>query len=136
MKAPRLLKRTLITIFAVVIAACGAETVAAILFIPAFAATWNVENDNEYRIDLQPDENNKNVPAGVFEGEEQHDSDSERDGNLITGTFSGLDIVFTIHRPQNVKIQYVGKMQPVSDTDHSIVRIVLNSSEGTLILVP
>jgi hypothetical protein len=134
MKAPKLIKKTTVTLFALLILSCGAETLA-LIFIPAFAATWNVEGDQDYRIDLQPDNNNKNVPAGVFEGEEIHDSNDDLNGNPLSGSFSGLDIEFTIQRDNHVEIQYVGKMQTVSDTDHTVTRIVLHSSEGSLVLI-
>ena len=129
------MKKMLVVLLAFVLSGCGAETLA-IIFIPAFAATWNVEGDPEYRIDLQPNDDNKKVRRGVFPGDEFHDSDSDRNNNDLSGSFDQLDIEFTIQRPNNVKIQYVGKMVPISDTDHTIVRIVLNSSEGPLVLIP
>ncbi len=135
MKAHDFFKRILVTSFVFVIVSCGAETLA-IVFIPAFAATWNVENDPDYRIDLQPDANNKNVPVGVFEGEEIHDTNSDLDGNPLSGSFNGLDIEFTIQRPNNVNVHYAGKMQTISETDHTVIKIFLNSPEGPLVLVP
>lgn len=130
-------KKMVITVLTIVIVGCGAETVAALIFIPAFSATWNVENDPDYRIDLQPDADNKNVVSGVFEGEELHDNDNDRNGNPLSGSFNGLNIEFTIVRDNNVNIKYSGIMRPVSEDDHTIVRIELNSpQEGNLVLVP
>jgi hypothetical protein len=74
------------------------------------------------------------VESGVFEGEELHFSDPARDGTPLSGSFDGLDIQFTIFRQNNMNVKYTGKMIPVSETDHNIVRIELNSSEGPLIL--
>ena len=137
MKTLYVFKKSLLATFIFIFIGCGAETLAALIFIPAFAATWNVENNPDYRINLQPNADNKNVPAGVFVGDEQHNFDTDKDGNLITGSFDGLDIEFTIQRPNNVKVKYSGKMQTISDTDHTVIRIVLNSSsEGALVLVP
>ena len=137
MKTMFKVKKTVIILFAGFIIACGAETVAAIIFLPAFAATWPVVGDDDYRIDLQPDADNKNVHSGVFEGEEQHDLDNDRNGNPLSGSFNGLNIEFTIQRDNNVNIKYSGIMQPVSEDDHTIVRIELNSpQEGKLVLVP
>lgn len=115
------------------LAGCGAEALA-LIFIPAFSATWPDANDPDHQIDLQPNDANKNVESGVFEGQEIHFSDPDKDGNPLSGSFDGLDIQFTIERPNNVKIKYTGKMIPVSDTDHTIVKINLNSSEGPLVL--
>ncbi len=129
-------KKLIVAVLAFLLVGCGAE-VLPLLFIPAFSATWNVENDADYRIDLQPDADNKNVHSGVFEGEEQHDSDNDRDGNPLSGSFNGLNIEFTIQRDNNVNIKYSGIMTPVSEDDHRIVRIELNSpQEGNLALVP
>ncbi len=135
MKTLYLIRSGIRVFIAILIIGCGAETVAAILFIPAFSATWNVEGNDVYRIDLQPDEANKGVHAGVFEGEEQHDTIPAHDGNFLSGSFSGLNIEFTIERPNNEKIQYVGRMQTISDTDHQVIRIELQSTEGALVLV-
>ena len=134
MKTMYKLKKTVMILFAGFIIACGAETLAAIIFIPAFSATWPVENNNDYRIDLQPNEANKNVHSGIFEGEELHDTNLDLDGNFLSGSFKGLDIEFTIERNNGPDVQYIGKMIPISDTDHTITRIELTSSEGDLVL--
>ena len=133
MKTMYKVKKTVIILFAGFIIACGAETIAAIIFLPAFAATWPVVGDDEYRINLQPDGDNRNVPSGIFEGDEFHDSDQDRNDNFLSGSFDGLRIEFTIERPSG-NVQYTGTMTPVSDTDHTITRIVLTSSEGDLVL--
>ncbi|WP_282124454.1 hypothetical protein [Algibacter mikhailovii] len=136
MKTLKLIKRcTAVMLFSIIVA-CGAETVVALVFIPAFAAEWPVQGVEGYSIDLQPDDANKGVPSGVFEGRElNHPTDPNRQDNLLEGSFNGLNIEFTIDRP-NGNIQYKGKMTPVSDEDHTIVRIDLNSSEGKLVLSP
>lgn len=136
MKTMYKLKKTVIILFAGFIIACGVETVAAIIFLPAFATTWPVENNEDYSVDSQPDEANKNVHSGIFEGEELHQTNPDLNGNFLSGSFIGLDIEFTIERNNVPDVQYIGKMVPISDTDHTIVRIVLNSSEGSLVLAP
>ncbi|MGQ1786010.1 hypothetical protein [Saccharicrinis sp. GN24d3] len=133
MKTIDVIKKSTLILLASVIMACGSETVIATVFIPAFAATWPVVGDENYEIDLQPDEDNKGVASGVFNGAEFHQTDPDRNGNDLSGSFDGLDIEFTIVRP-NGSVRYTGKMIPVSDTDHTIVRIELTSSEGDLIL--
>ena len=115
------------------LAGCGAET--ALVFIPIFSATWPVQGDEDYFIDLQPDDDNKNVESGVFEGEEIHFSIPEKDGNFLSGSFKGHDIQFTIQRPNNVNVKYTGTMKTASESDSFVTRIELHSSEGSLILV-
>ena len=93
------IKKSLVVVVASLIVACGAETLAAIIFIPAFAATWPVEGFEDYSIDLQPDGDNKNVESGVFEGAElNHPTDPNRKNNLLSGSFNGLNIEFTIEK--------------------------------------
>ena len=117
----------------VLLLGCGAETVAAIIFIPAFSATWPVEGDSEYFIDLRNSDESEQSPAGGITGFEDHDSDPERQLNDLVGSYNGLDIEFTIQR-EGGNVQYVGKMIPISEENQSIIRIELNSSEGPLIL--
>ena len=112
--------------------ACGTETLA-ILFIPAFSATWSVQGSPDWNIDINGDDQNGNVHAGAITGFEFHDSDPSRDGNELVGSFDGLDIEFTIQRPTG-NVQYTGKMTPVSDEDHTITRIEMESSEGPMVL--
>lgn len=127
-----------IAIFAM--AGCSSDSGGGTTFIPAFNATWAVDGTNGvYRINLQPNEANQNVESGVFNGDEQHDNDDNLDGNLLSGSFNGLDIVFTIVRDStdhSKDVQYKGKMIPISETNHSIIRIDLSSSEGAIVLVP
>ena len=132
MKTFNLIKKPLVILFASVIIACGAETLIAIVFIPAFAAEWSVVGDSDYFIDLRPDDSKK-VKSDDFTGTEFHFADSARDDNPIVGSFNGLNIEFTIKRDAG-DIKYTGKMTPVSDDDHNIIRIELNSSEGALVL--
>ncbi|MBT8184161.1 MAG: hypothetical protein KJN76_04930 [Eudoraea sp.] len=133
MKTLYKVKKTVLILFAGLIIACGAETVAGIIFLPLFAADWPVVGDGDYEIELRPTEANQGVESGTFPGEERHFSDPDRNENALTGSFHGLDIEFTIQRPGG-SVRYTGKMIPVSDTDHSIVRIELTSSEGDLVL--
>ena len=101
-------------------------------FIPGFNATWPVQGDNNRQIDLQPNEANKNVPHGVFNGEEIFDNDTIR--NPLSGSFNGLNIEFTIQRPNHHSVQYTGTMTPISEVNHFITRIELHSSEGSMVL--
>lgn len=125
-------KKTMMILFACFTVACGAEAIA-LIFIPAFAADWPVVGDEDYEIELRPVGENLNVASGVFPGEERHFSDPARNENPLSGSFNGLNIEFTIQRPSG-HVQYTGRMIPVSDTDHSIIRIELTSSEGALVL--
>lgn len=110
------------------------------IFIPDFTATWPVEGDDNYRIGLQypgalQNEDKPTHSGLIGDCEEEHDTDSERSGNPITGSFDGLDIKFTINRDNGDVIHYEGEMIPVSETNHRIVRIELNSpQEGKLVL--
>lgn len=134
MKTLHSLKKSLIVVCACIVVGCGAETLAAIIFIPAFAATWPVVGVEDYSIDLQPDSANKGVVSGVFEGREiDHPTDDNRKDNKLSGSFNGLDIEFTIQRP-NGNVKYKGKMTPISDEDHTITRIEVTSSEDKLVL--
>ena len=133
MKTMYKVKKTVIFLFAGFIVACGAETVAAIIFLPAFAADWPVVGDNDYEIELRPNADNMNVESGIFPGEERHFSNPDRNENVLSGSFDGLYIEFTIQRLTG-SVQYTGRMIPVSDTDHTITRIELTSSEGDLVL--
>lgn len=105
-------------------------------FIPGFNATWAVENDSERQIDLQPDEYNKKVHSGVFNGDEiLLQSGGGTIEHPLSGSFEGLSIEFTIDREDEGTVRYTGKMIPVSEMDHTIVRIELTSSEGDMALV-
>ncbi|MEW4922910.1 hypothetical protein [Algibacter sp. 2305UL17-15] len=130
METFNVMKKSLVITFASIILACGAETLAAIVFIPAFTATWPDANDIEHRVNIQSDDEGKE--SGIIFGDEQHDSDSDKRGDL-SGSFNGLNIEFTVERPTG-DIKFIGKMIPVSNEDHNITRIELNSSEGKLIL--
>lgn len=132
MKTLNLLKKSIAIVFTGIIVACGAETLAAIVFIPAFAAEWPVVGDADHFIDLRPDDTKK-VESDSFTGTEFHFSDNDRDNNPISGNFNGLNIEFTIERPTG-NITYTGKMTPVSNENHTIIRIEVNSSEGKLVL--
>ncbi|WP_149274916.1 hypothetical protein [Pareuzebyella sediminis] len=114
---------------------CGSEDVGGgVTFIPTFNATWPVEGDEDRQISLQPNEDNKGVEKGIFEGAEILQTDSGEVQNPLAGSFNGLNIEFTITRENNAKVKYTGLMVPVSETDHQIVRIELHSSEGNLAL--
>jgi hypothetical protein len=132
MKTMNSLKKTVIILFASFIVACGAETVAALIFLPAFAATWPDVNDDEHFIDLRPVGEDGELESGAITGFESHDSDPNKEGDL-TGKFNGLNIEFTVERP-NGNIKFTGKMTPISDTEHTITKIELTSSEGVLVL--
>ncbi len=139
MKTMSLFRIIMVASLVIILSGCGSDP-AGVAFIPSFNATWAVEGTNgEYRMDLQPNEANQNIASGVFEGEEQNDNDSDLDGNPLSGSFNGLDIEFTIVRDSedpSKNVKYTGKMEPISDTNHRIIRIPLNSSEGNLVLVP
>ncbi|GGW37076.1 hypothetical protein [Arenibacter certesii] len=136
MKTLSLFKIMVIAIIIFACVGCSSSDGGGTVFIPGFNATWPVEGTNdEYRMDLQPNDANKNVPSGVFNGREEHDNNSALDGNPLSGSFNGLDIEFTITRANNVKVKYKGKMTPISETNHFINRINLTSSEGSIVLV-
>ncbi len=126
-------KKTVIILFASLIVACGTETILLSIFIPAFAANWPVVGDTQYFFDLRPDDED-NVESGTFTGREEHGSGDFRDNNPITGSFDGLMIEFTIARQNGDVITYTGEMEPISDENHNIIRIELESSEGPLVL--
>ncbi len=131
------LTQILAVFFTLVMIGCSSDAGGGGAFIPTFNATWEVDGtDGSYRMDLQPNEANKNVESGVFNGEEQHDDDDDLDNNPLSGSFNGLDIKYTIKRDNHVNIEYKGKMIPISDENHSIIRIDLSSSEGNIVLVP
>lgn len=135
MKIPGMFRKLPVAAMAFLLLGCGAETIAAIIFIPAFSATWPVQGDPEYFIDLRNADQEEDVPSGPLTGFEDHDSDPARQLNDLVGSFNGLDIEFTILRNNGQNpIKYTGKMIPVSDENHAIVRIELNSSEGPLVL--
>ncbi|TMM58022.1 hypothetical protein FEE95_00935 [Maribacter algarum] len=128
-------KTLLIICCTILIVGCSSDPGGGTTFIPGFNATWQVEGDSDYKIDLQPNDDNKNVHMGVFDGDEIHNSKSELN-NPLSGSFKGLEIEFTINREDpGPDVQYKGTMTPVSETDHTIVRIELSSSEGDLVLV-
>lgn len=124
------IKKALVITFLSLIVACGAETVAAIVFIPAFTATWPDANDSEHRLNIQSNDEGKE--SGIIFGDEQHDSNADKRGDL-SGKFNGLNIEITIERPTG-NITYTGKMIPTSDEDHQIIRMEFSSSEDNLIL--
>lgn len=129
--------KTLLVLFLSLIFACGAETVIALVFIPAFGAVWSVENDSDYKIGIFRD-GSLEESSGKLSGQEEHLSNPLKDGNDIIGTFDGLNIEFTIERDISGggNVTYSGKMIPFQETD-SIVKIELNSvQEGDLVLIP
>lgn len=132
METFNLIKKSVVIAFASIIVACGAETLIAIVFIPAFAAQWPVVGDSDYFIDLRPDDSKK-VKSDNFTGTELHNTDNAKNDNPIVGSFNGLNIEFTIKRPSG-NVKYKGKMTPVSDENHQIIKIEVNSNEGKLIL--
>lgn len=128
-------QKMMIIILTIGIVGCSADP-SGTTFIPGFNATWAVENDSERQIDLQPDEDNKNVHSGVFNGDEiLLQSGGGTIEHPLSGSFEGLSIEFTIDREDEGTVQYTGEMIPVSETDHTIIRIELNSSKGALVLV-
>lgn len=136
MKTSKMLM-SIATIFFFVIIGCSSGGGEGGAFIPTFNATWAVEGTNgAYRMDLQPNEANKNVEMGVFPGEEQHDNDPDRDGNPLTGSFNGRNIEYTIQRGNHNNVKYSGIMIPVNEESGQIIRIELSSSEGNIVLVP
>lgn len=129
------LRSTLWAVFAFMLIGCSSGPAGG-GFIPGFNATWGVEGNDDRQIDLQPDEANKNVPHGVFPGDEILIENDTTIKNPLSGSFNGLDIEFTIQRPNHSSVQYKGKMQPISELDHTIIRIELTSPEGNMVLVP
>lgn len=137
MKSKYAYKITFMALFTLLIMGCSSENGGGgTTFIPGFNATWAVENDSERQIDLQPNEENKEVHSGVFNGDEillQSGGGSIK--HPLSGSFEGLNIEFTIDREDTGTVKYTGKMIPISETNHAIVRIELNSSEGYMALV-
>lgn len=122
-----------------VITSCGGSDPPGTIFIPDFTATWPVDGEEGYFMNLQyPDDpkyDDGPVQSGAILGEEQHeDDDDPRHFNILKGNFNGLDIEFTIERENGDKITYNGKMTPISETNHFIVKIELHSSEGNVVL--
>jgi len=130
MKTINFYARMLLIFFATILVGCSSSPPGG-GFIPGFNATWPVQGNANRQIDLQPNEANKNVPHGVFNGEEII---NDTINNPLSGSFNGLDIEFTIQRPNHESVQYTGRMIPISEIDHFIVRIELNSSEGSMVL--
>ncbi|SDL61241.1 hypothetical protein [Kriegella aquimaris] len=140
MKKSSLLKIITFTLLAG-ITSCGSSDSPGTIFIPDFTATWPVEGDEDYFMNLQYPSNdtkydNGPLHSGEILGEEQHnDGDDPRHNNILKGIFNGLDIEFTIERENGDKIEYKGKMTPISETNHFIVKISLNSpQEGAMVL--
>lgn len=135
MKTFNLIKRSIIITFFSIIVACGAETVAAIVFIPAFAGPWPVEGFDDYSFSIQSDDEGKES-GEIFGAEIDYPDDTNGLQNTLEGKFNGLDIEFTVTRDDNSKVKFTGKMVPKSNEDHQIIRIDLNSPDGKLVLVP
>jgi len=140
MKTINLIKKSVVITFASIIMACGAETLVALVFIPAFAGPWQVEGVNGYNFSIQSDDQGKE--SGIISGEESnHPSDLYEDFNKLNGSFKGLSIEFTIKRvnfndnQDTTFVKYTGKMIPKSDEDHTIKQIELSSPEDNLVLV-
>lgn len=70
---------------------------------------------------------NKNAKRGIFTGREIHATDTLRDNNLISGTFDGENIAFTILRRKidpDEEITYTGLMETMEVGDSArVVRI-------------
>ena len=127
MKTLNSAKRSLMIIFAFLLVACGAETVLATIFIASFTALWKEDGHPEHTIFLN--NSNPDSESGKLLGNE----DLNGVGSELAGTFDGLSIEFTIKRSANTPpikdVTYSGKMVPVSETDHKIVKINLKSTD-------
>lgn len=132
MKTFYLIKKAIIIGILSLIVACGAETVAAIVFIPAFAGDWAVSGEENYFFNLQSEDEGKE--SGSITGFEFDHPTEERKNNELEGTFNGLNINITIKR-ENGDVHYTGKMTPESNEDHTITKIVLNNISGNEQLV-
>ena len=136
MKSIKKLKSVISVVFILTILSCGSELV--IPFIIGLSATWQDVNDPDHRIEIRPSMENRNAKSGIFTGRELHETDDLRDSNLISGTFEGENIAFTILRRKidpDEEVTYSGIMQTVEEGDSArVVRIELTSSEGPLIL--
>jgi len=130
MKINNYYKTMLLAFFIFILGSCS-STPSGGGFIPGFNATWPVQGDNNRQIDLQPDEANKNVPHGVFSGKEIIDDTIT---NPLSGSFDGLNIEFTIQRPNHHSVQYTGSMITISEVNHFVIRIELHSSEDSMVL--
>ncbi|WP_229719264.1 hypothetical protein [Winogradskyella schleiferi] len=133
MKTFNIMKKSIAIAIIIISVGCGSDSSEDTVFIPAFNATWPVLGEDDYAIDLQPDNDNRGVESGVFEGAEFNRPNDPNTENFLSGSFNGLSIEFTIER-QDGNITYSGTMTPVSNEDHTIIQIALSSSEGELIL--
>ncbi|NJX14921.1 hypothetical protein [Tamlana crocina] len=133
MKVFYLIKKSLIISLLSLILACGAETIAAIVFIPAFTATWPVVGGNGYSFSIQSDEEGEES-GEIFGAEIDYPNDIDGLENPFTGSFNGLDIEFTVTRDDDSKVKFSGKMVPKSNEDHQIIRYNLSSPEGNIVL--
>ncbi len=131
MKARRRIKKTVIFSLLLLMMSCGAESI--LLFIPAFSATWPAVGDQDYFIDLRNSDPTEMSHEGTITGFEDRLVNNQNEINDLTGSYDGLEIEFTIERSSG-NVQYTGEMIPVSDEDHNIIRIELQSSEGSLVL--
>ena len=134
---PSILTKLLIVLFmSLTSIRCGTELI--ILAIVAFSATWDVEGDPDHTIEFRQDFENRMVPMGIFTGREFHQSNPDLDQNLLAGSFNGKDIEFIIQR-RNIgqEIKYQGIMETTGPDDNSTaVKMILDSSIGTLVLLP
>ncbi|XCF07632.1 hypothetical protein ABI125_07165 [Tamlana crocina] len=133
MKAFYFIKKSVIIGLLSLIVACGAETIAAIVFIPAFTATWPVEGGDGYAFSIQSNDEGKEMGL-IFGAEKNYPNDTDGDDNPLEGKFDGLDIEFTVTRDDDSKVKFTGKMVPTSNEDHQIIRYNLSSTEGDIVL--
>jgi hypothetical protein len=133
MKTFYLIKKAIIIGVLSLIVACGAETVAAIVFIPAFTATWPVVGGNGYSFSIQSDDEGEKS-GEIFGAEIDYPNDTDGFENPLEGKFHGLDIEFTVTRDDDSKVKFKGKMVPKSNEDHQIIRYNLSSPEGDIVL--
>ncbi|RMA64314.1 hypothetical protein [Ulvibacter antarcticus] len=121
------------SVFAIVIGllffACksdsGTEDIGTI-FIGIFDNTWEVQGVDNYSFGIFRD-GSIGTTSGILFGNEDHPNSGSID--MINGTFDGLNLAFTIPRT-NGNVVFTGVMTPTSETDHTIIRIDLSSSEG------
>lgn len=98
------------------------------IYIGSFDNTWNVVDIEGYEIGIFRD-GPTNTTSGDLRGFEDHPEKGFTD--MVSGSFNGLDINFTIPGNNgNKDVTFTGKMTPKSETVHDIIRINLTTSEG------
>lgn len=114
---------------------CPTDDPLGTIYIGSFDNIWQVEGNDSYFFGIFRN-GPANTTSGVLRGEEDHPDKGST--AMINGTFDGLKLEFTIPRNDGTEtVTFEGTMVPKSETDHTIIRINLKSSDGeNLTLIP